>query len=124
MLVFQPQLISMLQNTNNQGVIEQEMLHEFSSSYYNGNGHSSWEAVSTSHKPLQDTVKVSLLGFQKDSLDTVGFRTFKTFSPLLIIKQYYHHHTQSGQVQVLESLELAGWSDKTDAVSVHSELFR
>ena len=62
--------------------------------------------------------------FQKDSLDTVGFRTFKTFSPLLIIKQYYHHHTQSGQVQVLESLELAGWSDKTDAVSVHLELFR
>ena len=62
--------------------------------------------------------------FQKDSLDTVGFRTFKTFFPLLIIKQYYHHHTQSGQVQVLESLELAGWSDKTDAVSVHSELFR
>ena len=61
---------------------------------------------------------------RKDSLDTVGFRTFKTFFPLLIIKQYYHHHTQSGQVQVLESLELAGWSDKTDAVSVHSELFR
>ena len=65
-----------------------------------------------------------MLCFQKNSLDTVGFRTFKTFSPLLIIKQYYHHHTQSGQVQVLESLELAGWSDKTDAVSVHLELFR
>ena len=77
MLVFQSRLTPMLYNTNNQGVFEQEILHESSSSYYNGNGHSSWEAVSTSHKPLQDTVNVSLLGFQKDSLDTVGFRTFR-----------------------------------------------
>ena len=33
-----------------------EKYHAPTSAYYNGNGHSSWEAVSNSHKPLQDTV--------------------------------------------------------------------
>jgi len=34
-----------------------EKYHAPTSAYYNGNGHSSWEAVSNSHKPLQDTVE-------------------------------------------------------------------
>ena len=59
MLVFQSQLTQCYKIPITKEFIEQEILHESSSSFYNGNGHSSWEAVSTSHKPLQDTVKVS-----------------------------------------------------------------
>ena len=36
-----------------------EKYHAPGSSYYNGNGHSSWEAVSDSQKPLQDTVNTA-----------------------------------------------------------------
>ena len=37
-----------------------EKYHAPGSAFYGGNGHSSWEAVSSSHKPLQDTVSTTL----------------------------------------------------------------